>query len=270
VAVLATLAGVVWQTQRGQAPSSSLAAASAASAAASPVAAASATEATGAMALRPAASAATPTPVSAAWPLFDPATDLARLPRDERTLWRELAPAWSVEPPPGDPCTPAPNQPLLCYRTGNGSLALVRLLDRPGLITLTDTHGGVVRARLVGLDANSVRLAYGPRQWTMPLEQLAGLWRGEFATYWYPPEGYTAPLADGAQGPAVQALATALARQRHENAPAPGAVFDATLRARLAAFQLAQGLKADGVAGPTTFMLLNRELGVAEPRLPSE
>jgi general secretion pathway protein A len=222
------------------------------------------------MALRPAASAATPTPVSAAWPLFEPASDLARLPRDERTLWRELAPAWSVEPPPGDPCTPGPNQPLLCYRTGNGSLALVRLLDRPGLITLADGHGGVVRVRLVGLDADSVRLAYGPRQWTMPLEQLAGLWRGEFATYWRPPEGYTAPLADGTQGPAVQALATALARQRHESAPAPGTAFDATLRARLAAFQLGQGLKADGVAGPTTFMLLNRELGVAEPRLPSE
>ncbi len=272
VAVLASLAGVIWQTQRAPAPSPSLAAASATSAAsaASPVAAASTAASLPAATARSATSAAASAAFSAAWPLFDLATDLARLPRDERTLWRELAPAWSVEPPPGDPCTPGPNQPLLCYRTGNGSLALVRLLDRPGLITLADMRGGVVRVRLVGLDANSVRLAYGPRQWTMPLEQLAGLWRGEFATYWRPPEGYVAPLVDGAQGPAVQALATALARQRHESPPAAGAVFDAALRARLAAFQFAQGLKADGVAGPTTFMLLNRELGVTEPRLPSE
>jgi general secretion pathway protein A len=32
-------------------------------------------------------------------------------------------------------------------------------------------------------------------------------------------------------------------------------------------FQRAQGLKPDGIAGPTTFMQLNRVSGVDEPRL---
>ena len=31
--------------------------------------------------------------------------------------------------------------------------------------------------------------------------------------------------------------------------------------------QLAQGLRPDGIAGPTTFMQLNRATGVDEPRL---
>ena len=41
----------------------------------------------------------------------------------------------------------------------------------------------------------------------------------------------------------------------------------ASLRARLRAFQLAQGLPADGRLGPMTFMQLNRTAGVEEPRL---
>ncbi len=32
-------------------------------------------------------------------------------------------------------------------------------------------------------------------------------------------------------------------------------------------FQLAQGLRPDGVVGPRTFMLLNNAAGVNEPRL---
>ncbi len=38
-------------------------------------------------------------------------------------------------------------------------------------------------------------------------------------------------------------------------------------RAQVSAFQLSQGLKPDGIAGPTTFMQLNRALGVDEPHL---
>ena len=207
---------------------------------------------------------------AAPWPQFDAATDLALLPRDERTLWRELASAWTVELPAGDPCTPTPKQPLRCYRTSNATLALVQRFDRPGLISLVDPQGRTVHARLVGLNSHSAQLAAGQRQWTVPLAQLAGLWRGEYATFWRPPAGYAKPLGDGAGGPAVQALAAGLARERHEPAPPPGAVLDAQLRARLAAFQLAQGLTPDGLAGPTTFMLLNRALGVAEPRLSAE
>jgi general secretion pathway protein A len=39
------------------------------------------------------------------------------------------------------------------------------------------------------------------------------------------------------------------------------------LRAKLAAFQLGAGLVPDGVAGPTTFMALNRALRISEPQL---
>jgi general secretion pathway protein A len=42
------------------------------------------------------------------------------------------------------------------------------------------------------------------------------------------------------------------------------------LRARIQAFQRAQGLPADGRAGPLTLMQINRATAVAEPRLSGE
>ena len=70
-------------------------------------------------------------------------------------------------------------------------------------------------------------------------------------------------IADGDAGPAAQWLTGQLARVQP-------AAADASLKARIHAFQLAQGLEADGVAGPMTFMQLNRASGVDEPRLTAE
>ena len=102
---------------------------------------------------------------------------------------------------------------------------------------------------------------------TVSLVSLAQLWRGDFATLWRAPEGYRSVVTDGSAGPLVDQLAAQLAKLQGEPAPAPNQRFDAALRSRVFAFQLAQGLKPDGIAGPTTFMQLNRATGVDEPRL---
>jgi general secretion pathway protein A len=61
-----------------------------------------------------------------------------------------------------------------------------------------------------------------------------------------------------------------VAKLNGEPPPAGAQKFDAALQAKVSAFQLAQGLKADGLAGPITLMQLNRAAGVAEPRLQAE
>ena len=101
------------------------------------------------------------------------------------------------------------------------------------------------------------------------LGALAAVWGGEFATLWQAPAAYRKPLGEGSSGPAVDVLATQMATWFGEPAPAAGRVYDGALKARVSAFQRAQGLQPDGIAGATTFMQLNRVSGVDEPRLSS-
>ena len=65
-------------------------------------------------------------------------------------------------------------------------------------------------------------------------------------------------------------LAGKLAALHGDAETPPEALTDGGWKSRLAAFQLAQGLKPDGLAGPTTFMQLNRAIGLDEPRLVAE
>ena len=65
-------------------------------------------------------------------------------------------------------------------------------------------------------------------------------------------------------------LAEWLAAQLSRLQPGTPLAPDQPLRSRVYAFQLAQGLSPDGLAGPITFMQLNRAIGIDEPRLHSE
>jgi general secretion pathway protein A len=232
-----------------------------------------------------AAGAAASSPGLAAWPprpaasgtsagvtlvAFNPATDWAVLHAERDEAWRELAVQWVLALPPGEPCQVAARQQLACYRSDTGTLPLLRQLDRPVVLKLVDGQGRAGRAMLLALNAQSARIAAGPRQWTLPVAQLDKLWRGEFGTLWRVPAGYQKPLGPRASGPAAESLALALAAQVGASAPDPGRGVDALARSRLVAFQRANGLPVDGAAGPTTFMLLNRSLGVVEPRLALE
>jgi general secretion pathway protein A len=222
----------------------------------------------------PAAPAAAAVPDAAASaPLFlTPAEVVARSAwRTEDEAWRELAPLWGIALPAGaeDACALAQRAQWQCWRTANGGLSLVRQLDRPGFITLRDAQGRSAYALLLALNPRAATLRLGRDTLDVTLVSLANLWQGDFATYWRAPEGYSTILLPGMRGPAVDALATQLASARGAPPPKTPAVFDSALRAHVVAFQTAQGLPADGRAGPTTFMQLARATGSAqrEPNL---
>jgi general secretion pathway protein A len=243
---LAIWAGVAYERHAG----------ARAQAAAAPASAASATllaQAASAPASAPAAASAASSPVPA-----DPKAVLAAAWRSEGDAWRALAPAWKISLDEGDPCAAAARQQLQCFRSSS-TLALIRQLDRPVLLTL-QAGGKPAYAVLTELTMRSATLATGDGELSLPLTSLAEVWRGEFATLWRTPPGY----ADGAP---VDWLSAQLAAAQGEPAPPAPTRFDAALRKRLDAFQVAQGLKPDGLAGPLTLMLINRATGVAEPRL---
>jgi general secretion pathway protein A len=187
----------------------------------------------------------------------------------ERKAWVELAQLWNLPLGEGDPCELAQRAQVHCFRSSRG-LGLIRQLGRPGILTLSDESGRSVYALLTGLTAQSATLRMGGVQQTVSLGTLTKVWRGDFATLWRAPAGYLQSIVDGNTGPLVDGLAAHLASAQGEPAPLDKQTFDAALKAKVAAFQQAHGLRPDGIAGPTTFMQLNRTTGVDEPRLQTE
>ena len=197
-----------------------------------------------------------------------PATPLAppTLLRDESQAWRELAQAWKVTPGEGDPCQVMAREQLRCLRS-NTSLALIRQLGRPGIVTLDRQSATPAYALLTALTSDSATLRASGTEQNVTLAALAARWQGDFSTLWRSPAGYNGPLADGQDGPVIEWVAARLAAANGTALAEGRPVLDAALKARLRAFQLAQGLPADGRLGPMTFMQLNRTAGVEEPRL---
>ncbi len=191
---------------------------------------------------------------------------LAAGPRSEAQALRDLASAWRESIDEGDPCQVGPSRSLHCFRTGAG-LALIRQLNRPGVVALRGDSADTVYGLLISLTDRQVTLKIGDARRTLSLATLAKVWRGDFVTFWRAPPGYADPIGPGRTGLAVDHLAAQLAATRSEPVPGDKQTSDAALRSKIMAFQLAQGLRADGVAGPTTFMLLHRATGVDEPRL---
>lgn len=225
--------------------------------------AASATSApaSAASAASPASAASSARPVPEALHLADWA------PRDG-DAWAALAQAWGLPlDPQADPCATAARRGLQCYRSASGSLSLLRLIDRPVLLTLQRPGQPPALAALVGLDAEQATLRVDGRLRRLALPELAGAWRGEFTTLWRPPPGY-ASRADN-MGPLRGWLAAQLA-QLPGSTPGMAASAPkgwAELARQVQAFQAGQGLQPDGRIGPVTLMQINRATGVAEPRL---
>jgi general secretion pathway protein A len=179
---------------------------------------------------------------------------------DEARAWRRLGLLWGATLGNGSPCYAAGRLGLRCYNA-NGGLAIVRQLNRPGLLKVFNgTRTAYIV--LVGLTADTATFR-GDKIVSVPTAALARHWHGEFATLWRVPPGYrdNEPNDAALQSWVGQKLTIVDGKQSSA---------DGDLAARIAALQLAQGLKPDGVAGPLTLMQLNRAVGVEEPTLSTD
>ena len=215
------------------------------------------------------AASASTAPASAASASADLNAAFDSLIDDEKEAWRLLAAAWSLQLDDGDPCRLAQRRQVQCFRSST-SLALIRQLDRPGIVSLHGDQGRVAYALLTGLHGTNATLRAGGRTFDVPLASLVTLWRGDFATFWRAPEGWRSDIMGSGSAPVAEWLSTQLARAQGQPAPGRNEATEGALRSRIAAFQLAQGLKPDGLVGPMTLMQLNRASGVDEPRLDAQ
>jgi general secretion pathway protein A len=178
---------------------------------------------------------------------------------------RELAKLWGEPLGAGEPCQAALKLNLHCYQ-GKGGLYELRLLDRPAILTLHDGRQ-VAYAVLTGLDDTTATLRVNGKPQTLSVAALAARFDGAYTTLWSAPRGFRDEVAAGEAGPDVDWIGARLAQLDGVEAPALNRPFDRRLQKLLREFQAGQNLKADGVAGPRTYMRLNQLGGVTEPRL---
>jgi general secretion pathway protein A len=177
----------------------------------------------------------------------------------------ELGALWGQQLPAAEPCAAAPRLGLRCYQ-GRGGIYELRLLDRPAIVALHDGQK-VGYALLTKLGADSATLSAAGRSEQVSLGALATRFDGEFTTLWQAPRGFRDQVGPGDRGPDVDWIAARLAQLNKTAAPPAARPLDEPTARNLRAFQAAQNLKADGVAGPRTYMRLNQVSGVEEPRL---
>jgi general secretion pathway protein A len=185
---------------------------------------------------------------------------------DEKAAYRQLASLWNVNLADGEPCEAALKEGLQCYKSDAG-LAEIRLLDRPVILVLQDASGKDYHALLSGLTNVSASLRIGEANRIVSLAMLAGHFKGNFFSFWRARKPFRENIFAGYRGADVDWLATQLAKLNGIQPPPANQILDANMVGLLRKFQAAQGLKADGMAGPRTFMILNAIAGVDEPRL---
>ena len=213
----------------------------------------------------PAAAVAVPaaavTPVVAA-----PAAPVAAAQADRDSMLRQLAALWGEQLPGGDACQAASRKGLRCLHS-LGGMAEVRVLDRPALLTLNDADGKQQLALVTRVKDEQAEVMFDGKPHSLPLSELAQRSDGNFTTFWRAPRHWRDEVPQGARGADVDWLASHLAQWRGVAVPPDNAPFDASMQRTLLEFQQSQHLKADGLAGPKTFMRLMLMDSNTEPRL---
>ncbi len=176
---------------------------------------------------------------------------------DNAAAFDALFRRWRLAPPTamgGTPCEQAAAAGLQCLFE-QGGLAALRRHDRPAVLELHDGPRTALVAALA-LDGDTITLQAGAQRLTVPLDELARWWDGDFVILWRPPVAGLDTVAEGYRGPATAWIASALAATGLAPAGHRGDRFDAALARAVRRFQRARGLHADGIVGPQTFIAL--------------
>ncbi len=170
---------------------------------------------------------------------------------------------WGAEYQPGNGlgCVQAARQGLTCVWQ-RGSLAQLKLINRPAILSLVDDANSVREVVLAGLGSGKARLLVGASEAEVPIAELADYWFGEFLVLWRPQANELRPLRSGMRGEDVRWLRQSLEQLGGLPASDPAQdLFDAELQRLVEDFQRSRRLAVDGVAGVQTQLVLDAALG---------
>jgi general secretion pathway protein A len=225
----------------------------------------------------PVAAAAAPPPAPAAEPpTLDQLLTQYAGETDPDNAFNKLFALWGLRYAAGgtDPCTQALQSGLECL-TQRGSLAQLRLFNRPAVLNVVDSQGRGHQLVLAGLEGEHALVDLGGAQREIGVGDLASTWFGDYVLLWKPAAGASQPLALGARDARVRWLRDSLRRVNGLPADAPEAPgsdrFDASLVTLVEDFQRRSRLAVDGIAGVQTQVALDAALNDATtPFLHSE
>ncbi len=165
-----------------------------------------------------------------------------------------------------DPCAQAAAQGLECYEE-KGTIAQLRLYNRPAILMLTDEQDGAHQVVLSGLDTEHAEVDIGGEPHPVSIGDLSRYWFGDFILLWRPGTHDPRTLSPGMHGAEIRQLRQQLWGLTGKAAPGnPSDVYDGELAQLVRDFQRAHRLTADGVAGVQTLVVLNSAL--AKPDSP--
>ncbi len=152
-------------------------------------------------------------------------------------------------------CEVARNVGLSCVHD-KGTWNNLRRSNRPAIIELQNSEGNWQHLLLSQLNENDIVLNCGEKSAFITLEQADKHWFGEYLILWSPPKKRMR-FERGNKGQDVmlfrEQLKTALNIHNTNNSD----IFDLTLEKMVIVFQQKHALKADGVAGKDTIIILN-------------
>ena len=215
--------------------------------------------------------AKTPVAAPAPKPAPPPAPDLDKLlaqydgETDPDNAFNKLFALWGLRYVAGsvDPCSQALQSGLECL-TQRGSLAQLRLFNRPVVLNVIDSGGRAHQLVLAGLDDEHAQVDLGGAQRQIGIGDLSRSWFGDYVLLWKPAAGGSQPLALGARNSRVKWLRDSLRRLNGLPAEDPANDrFDAALVTLVEDFQRKNRLAVDGIAGVQTQVALDAALNDA-------
>lgn len=150
-------------------------------------------------------------------------------------------------------CQQAERANLYCYQD-SGTLNDLAVINRPAMLTLQDQYHSYF-AILYKLSDDKAQLLLADKRIEVPTEWLKQHWSGEYQLLWH------SELADqtlklNSQGPEVAKLNNLLSQVLGEPLK-ERRQFDQSVKNKVEAFQMWQGINVDGIAGKRTLMLLD-------------
>ena len=216
----------------------------------------------------PAPLAAAPVPVPAPAPAPPPPPNLDRLlaqydgETDPDNAFNKLFSLWGLRYVAGgtDPCSQALQSGLECLAQ-RGSLAQLRLFNRPAVLNVVDSAGRSHQLVLAGLNDEHAQIDLGGAQREIGIGDLSSSWFGDYVLLWRPAQGDSAPLALGARSARVKWLRDSLRRVNGLPAEEPtNDRYDASVVTLVEDFQRRNRLAVDGIAGVQTQVALDAAL----------